>query len=114
MVRVTVKRLNLLDVIAELAVGIAAGGAAAGPVHRAPVSEQVPDEQDGAGNGDLSLGLAAAAGDPGVALAEEGGVRAALTAAWPEGAAQPGVALALPRGPGPGPGLAGVRAQPGP
>jgi hypothetical protein len=34
----------------------------------------VPDDnQDGAGDGDLGLGLAAAAGDPAVAFTEEGG-----------------------------------------
>jgi hypothetical protein len=38
------------------------------------VGQQVPDdEQDGAGHGDLGFGLAAAASDPVVALAEEGG-----------------------------------------
>src|SRR5215467_15866287 len=58
--------------------------------------------------------LAAAAGDPGVALAEEGGGAGGADSGLAEGSAQPGVALALLPGPGAGAGLAGGRAQPGP
>jgi hypothetical protein len=45
------------------------------------------DDQDGAGDGDLGFGLAAAAGDPAVALAEESGgavLRARLDAVLAE------------------------------
>jgi len=61
------------------------------------------DDQDGAGNGDLGLGLAAAAGDPVVPLAEEGGGAGGAVGGLGQGATQPGVALALFAGPGAGP-----------
>jgi hypothetical protein len=65
------------------------------------------DDQDGAGHGDLGLGLAAAAGDPAVALTEEGGGAGRVHRSLAEGPAQPGVAPALLPGPGAGAGLAG-------
>src|SRR5712672_1361631 len=69
--------LDLPDVVAEPAVGVGAGLVVAVAEIGEPglgVLEQVPDDhQDGAGHGDLGFGLAAAAGDPGVALAGEGG-----------------------------------------
>ena len=103
--------LDLPDVVAELAVGFSVSLVVAGAEVGEPggrVSEQVPDDdQDGAGDGDLGLGLAAAAGDPAVALTEEGGGAGRVDGGLAEGGAQPGVAPALPPGPGPGAGLAG-------
>src|SRR4029077_12284184 len=62
------ERLDLLDVVADFAVGVGAGLVAAGAEVGEPgggVGEQVPDYgHDGAGDGDLGFGLAAAAGDP--------------------------------------------------
>ena len=59
--------LDLADVVAELTVGVGAGGVVAGAevgVAGGGVGEQVPDDdQDGPGDGDLGLGVAAA-GDP--------------------------------------------------
>jgi len=57
---------------------------------------------------------AAAAGDPGVTLAEEGRGAGRVGGGLAEVAAQPGVALVLLAGPGAGSGLMGPRAQPGP
>src|ERR1700758_1814495 len=105
------QRLDLPDVVSDLLVFVGAGLVVAGAEVGEPgggIGEQVPDDhQDGAGDSDLGLGLAAAAGDPPVPLAEErvraGGAGGGLA----EGAAQPGVALALLPGPGAGTGLAG-------
>src|SRR5438045_7673497 len=112
------ERLDLPDVVAQLAVGVAAGlvvAVAEAGVAGCWIAEQVPDDdQDGAGDGNLGLGLAAAAGDPGVALAGEGGGAGGAHCGLAEGAAQPGVALALLPGPGAGAGLAGGGAEPGP
>ena len=56
------ERLDLPDVVTELAVGVGAGLVVAGAEVGEPgfgVTEQVPDyDQDGAGHGDLGLGLA--------------------------------------------------------
>src|SRR5215469_13169528 len=99
--------LDLPDVVAELVAGIGAGlvvAVAEVGVAGGGVGEQVPDDhQDGAGNGDLSLGFAAAAGDPGVPLAEEGGGAGGADSGLAEGSAQPGVALSFLPGPGAGP-----------
>src|SRR5690348_10350129 len=69
------QRLDLPDVVLDLPVLVGAGLVVAGAEVGEPgggVGEQVPDDhQDGPGDGDLGLGLAAAAGDPPVALAEE-------------------------------------------
>ena len=104
------ERLDLPEVVAELALGIGAGLVVAGAEVGEPggrVFEQVPDDdQDGPGDGDLGLGLAAAAGDPAVALAEEGGGAGRVDRGLAEGPAQPGVALALRGGPGSGARLA--------
>ena len=93
--------LDLPDVVLDLAVDIDAGLVVAGAEVCEPglgVTEQVPDDdQDGAGDGDLGLLLAAAAGDPVVALAEEGGGAGGAVGGLTERAAQPGVALALSR-----------------
>src|SRR5262249_2836588 len=93
------QRFDLPDVVAELAVGVGAGRVVAGAEGGEPrgrVSEQLPDDdQDGTGHGDLGLGLAAAAGDPAVPLAEEGGGAGRVVRGLAEGAAQPGVAPAL-------------------
>ena len=103
--------LDLPDVVADLAVGIGAGLVVAGAEVGEPggrVSEQMPDDdQEGAGDGDLGLGLATAAGDPAVALAEEGGGAGRVGRGLAEGPAQPGIALAFLPGPRPGAGLAG-------
>src|ERR1700732_2683347 len=70
------ERLDLPDVVAQLAVGVGAGLVVAVAEVGEPglgILQQVPDDdQDGAGHGDLGFGLAAAADDPGVTLAEEG------------------------------------------
>src|SRR6202035_1315599 len=104
--------LDLADVVAEFAVGVGAGLVVAGAEVGEPgggVSEQVPDDdQDGAGDGDLGFGLAAAAGDPGVAFAEEGGGAGGAGDGLAEGGAQPGIAAAFLPGPGAGGGLAGA------
>src|SRR6516162_3333057 len=90
--------LDLPDVVAELAGDIGAGlvvAVAEVGVAGFGVTEQVPDDdQDGAGHGDLGLGRAAAAGDPGVALAEEGGGAGGAGGGPAEAAAQ--VALPWP------------------
>src|SRR2546425_1896487 len=112
------ERLDLPEVVAELAVGIGAGLVVAVAEVGEPggrVFQQVPDDdQDGAGDGDLGFGFAAAAGDPVVALAEEGGGAGRAGGGLAEGPAQPGVALALLPGPGTRAGLAGGRGQPRP
>src|SRR5580693_9860150 len=73
-------------VVAGAEVGISGGG----------VGEQVPDDdQDGAGGGDLGFGFAAAAGDAGVAFAQEGGGPGRADGGLAEVAAQVGVALAF-------------------
>ena len=83
--------LDLLDVVAELAVGIEAGLVVAGAEVGEPgggVGEQVPDDdQDGAGDGDLGFGLAAAAQDAVVSLAEEGLGSGGAVSGLAEGAA---------------------------
>src|ERR1039457_2131068 len=111
--------LDLADVVTDLPVGVGAGLVVAGAEVGVPggrVGQQVPDDdQDGAGDGDLGLCLAAAAGDPPVALAEEGAGAGGAGGGLAERPAQPAVALVLlPGGAGAGPGLAGPRAQPGP
>src|SRR5258708_23494679 len=64
--------LDLADVVAELAAGVGAGLVVVVAEVGEPglgVAEQVPDDdQDGACDSDLRLGLAAAAGYPGVPL----------------------------------------------
>src|ERR1700728_5100015 len=109
------ERLDLPDVVAQLAVDIGAGlviAVAEVGVPGGGVGQQVPDDdQNGAGHGDLGLGLAAAAGDPGVALAEEGGSAGGADGGLAKGSAQPGVALALLRGAGAGSGVAGPPGQ---
>jgi hypothetical protein len=66
------QRFDLPDVVPDLLVFVGAGLVVAGAEVGVPgggVGEQVPDyDQDGAGDGDLALGLAAAAGDPRVPL----------------------------------------------
>src|SRR6516162_2216964 len=110
--------LDLPDVVAELAVSVGTGLVVARAEVGVPgggVGQQVPDDhQDGAGHGDLGPGLAAAAGDPVVALAEEGGGAGGAEGGLAEAAAQVAVALALLPGPDARPGLAGGRAQPRP
>jgi hypothetical protein len=67
---------ELADVVAGLALGVDAAGVVAGAevvVAGSGVGQQVPDDdQDGAGDGDQGLELAAALDDPAVAFAEEG------------------------------------------
>src|SRR5215469_2957427 len=103
--------LDLPDVVADLPAGIGAGLVVARAEVGVPggrVGQQVPDDhQDGAGHGDLGPGLAAAAGDPVVALAEEGGGAGSAEGGLAEAAAEIAVALALLPGPGARPGLAG-------
>src|ERR1700751_543659 len=112
---VEAERLDLPDVVAELAADVEASLVVAGAEVGVPgfgVTEQVPDDnQDGAGDGYLGLGLAAAAGDPVVALAEEGGGAGGADGGLAEAGAQVSVALALLPGPGAGAGLAGERGQ---
>ena len=73
--------------VALAAVGVDAGGVEVGAeVDEAGigVGQQVPDDdQDGPADGDVGLGGAAAAGDPPVALAEEGVGLPAAAAALP-------------------------------
>src|SRR4029077_913755 len=101
---VEAERLDLPEVVAELAVGVGAGLVVAGAEVGEPgggVGEQVPDDdQDGAGHGDLGLGLAAPAGDPAVALAEEGGGAGRVDRVLSESPAQPVISPALLPGPG--------------
>jgi hypothetical protein len=70
------ERFELADVVAGLAVLVGAAGVVAGAEVAeggGGVGEQVPDDhQDGAGDGDQRLELAAAPDDAPVALAEEG------------------------------------------
>src|SRR5215469_16658641 len=103
--------LDLPDVVTELAAGVGTGLVVAGAEVGEPggrVGQQVPDDhQDGAGDGDLGLGLAAAAGDPVVALAQEGGGAGGAEGGLAQAAAQVPVALALLPRPGARPGLAG-------
>jgi hypothetical protein len=91
--------LDLADVVADLPVGVGACLVVAGAEVGVPgggVGQQVPDDdQDGAGDGDLGFGLAAAAGDPPVALAEEGAGAGGAGGGLAEVAAQPAVALVL-------------------
>lgn len=79
--------LELADVVAHLAVEVDVGVVVVGPEVMelgSVVAEQVPgDDQDGAADRDDGSLLAAAPGDPPVALAEEGSVRPAETAASP-------------------------------
>src|SRR5208337_4295003 len=75
------------------------------------VGQQVPgDDHDGAGDCDLGDGLAAAAGDPGVPLAEEGGGAGRADGGLPGGGAGVAVAFLLLALAGPG----GGPAQPDP
>jgi len=100
-------RMWFFDLLVLVGAGLVVAGAEVG-VPGGGVGEQVPDDdQDGAGHGDLGFGLAAAAGDPVVALAQEGGGAGGADGGLAEGPAQPGVALAFLPGPGPGAGLAG-------
>src|SRR5215475_4484650 len=70
------ERFELADVVAGFFVFVGAAGVIAGAEFAeagGAAGEQVPDDhQDGAGDGDQGFELAAAAGDPPVALAEEG------------------------------------------
>src|SRR5260221_10368615 len=89
------ERFDLPDVVFDLLVFVGAGLVVAGAEVGEPVGgvgEQVPgDDQDGAG--DCDLGLAAAAGDAAVPLAEEG-LRAGRAVGRPAaGAAPPGLTL---------------------
>src|SRR6266496_3313760 len=69
--------LQAAEVVADLLVPVDMGGVpvrAEVAVAGGGVGEQVPDDDhDGAGDGDLGDGPAAAAGDAGIPLAEEGG-----------------------------------------
>src|SRR6516164_6520994 len=116
--RVAKERFDLPDVVLDLLVFVGAGLVVAVAEVGEPglgAGEQVPDDdQDGTGDGDLGLGLAAAAGDPVVALAEESGGRGGADGGLPEIAAQVTVAPAFLAIAGPGAGLVGARAQPGP
>src|SRR6266704_4160898 len=79
------------------------------------VVEQVPDDDhDGAGDGDLGDGLAAAAGDAGVPLAEEGGGAGGADGGLPGGGAGVAVAFLLLALAVAGSGLTGGPAQPHP
>src|SRR2546421_8831325 len=105
--------LDLPDVVTELTVDVGTGLVVARAEVGVPGGgggEQVPDDhQDGAGHGDLGFGLAAAAGDAVVALAEEGGGAGGAGGGLAEAAAQVAIALALLPGPGARPGLAARR-----
>src|SRR5258708_27293685 len=97
------ERFDLPDVVFDLLVFVGAGLVVAGAEVGEPVGgvgEQVPgDDQDGAGDCDLGLGLAAAAGDAVVPLAE-GGLGAGGDVGGPaEDAAPPGVTLTFLPGP---------------
>src|ERR1700733_604753 len=82
------------------AVGVVAGAEIAEA--RGPAGEQVPeDDQDGAGDGDERSQIAAAAGDPPVALAEESVGAGGRGLA--EDGLEAGIALAGPPGAGPAP-----------
>src|ERR1700730_564513 len=90
---------DLPDVVFDPLVFVGAGLVVAGAEVGVPgggVGEQVPDDdQDGAGAGDLSLGLAAAAGDAPVAFAEEGISAGGADGGLAEAATQVAVALAF-------------------
>src|SRR6266496_4801609 len=97
--------VDAVGVVVGAQVGIAGGG----------VGEQVPDDhQDGAGDGDQGLELAAALDQAPVALAEEGVGLGGRGGGLAEDAFEVGVALAGLAGAGLGAGLDGARAQPGP
>src|SRR5260370_1382879 len=91
------ERFDLPDVVFDLLVFVGAGLVVAGAEVGEPVGGvggPVPgDDQDGAGDCDLGLGLAAAAGDAVVPLAEEGLGAGGDVGGLAEGAAQPGVTL---------------------
>jgi hypothetical protein len=85
---------------------------AAGVVAGGRVGEQVPDDdQDGAGDGDEHLELAAALDDAPVAFAEEGVGLGGRGGGLAEDALEVGVALAGLAGAVLGPGLDGARAE---
>src|ERR1700748_1121070 len=93
------ERFEALDVGADLLVPVDPAGVpvrAEVVVAGGRVGQQVPDDDhDGAGDGGLGDGLAAAAGDAGVPLAEEGGGAGGADGGLPGGGA--GVAVALLR-----------------
>src|SRR5215475_3053691 len=103
---------ELADVAADLAVGADGGDVvvvAEVVVAGGPVGEQVPDDdQDGAGDGHEGFEFAAAAGQPTVALAEEGGGFAGGRGGVAEDAFEVGVALAVASGMRAGAGLDGA------
>ena len=110
--------LELADVVEGLAVLVDAGRvvvAAEVVEARGGVGEQVPDDdQDGAGDRDEGLELAAAFDQPPVALAEEGVGLGRGGGGFAEDALEVAVALAGLAGPGLGPGLDGLGGQLGP
>src|SRR6267142_5775577 len=109
---------ELGDVVAHAAFDVDAAGVVVGSEIMEPgegVSEQVPDgDQEGAGDRDQGLELAAAFDDAAVALAEEGVGARGRGGGLAERAFQVGVALAGTAAAGDGPGLDGARAQLGP
>src|SRR5215207_8113044 len=112
------ERLELADEVAGLAALVDAAGVVAGAqVVEAGggVGEQVPDDdQDGAGDGDQGLELAAALDQAPVALAEEGVGLGGRGGGLAQNTPQVGVALAGGAGAAGGAGLDGAWAQPGP
>src|SRR6266496_1293660 len=112
------ERLELADVVADLLVLVGAAGVVVGAevgIAGLRVVEQVPDDdQDGAGDSDLGFGPPAAAGDALVAFAEEGRGAGRAGGGLAEVAAQVTVALAFLAVAGPGAGLVGGGAEPGP
>jgi hypothetical protein len=109
---------ELADVAAYLAVGVDGGDVVVGAeivVARSAVGKKVPDDdQQGAGDGDQGLELAAAPDQSPVAFAEEGAGFAGRRGGIAEDALQVRVALGRAAGLGPVPGLDGARAEPGP
>src|SRR6266511_302050 len=109
---------QLADVVAGLAGRVDAAGVVAGAqvvVAGGGVGEQVPDDhQDGAGDGDQGLALAAALDQAPVALPEEGVGLGGRGGDLAEDPFQVGVALAGGAGAVLGPGLDGAWAQLGP
>src|SRR5215475_4867751 len=112
------ERFELADVVAGFLVFVGAAGVIAGAEFAeagGAAGEQVPDDdQDGAGDGDQGFELAAAAGDPPVALAGEGAGAGGRGGGLAEDGLEVGVAFAGLPGPVLRPGLDGARAQLGP
>src|SRR5215472_9237297 len=112
------ERFQLADVVACLLGFVGAAGVVAGAEFAEAddaAGQQVPDDdQDGPGDGDQGLELAAAADDPPVAFAEEGVGAGGAGGGLAEQAPEVGVALAGLAMAGLGPGLDGARGQLGP